>query len=92
MNTELNNEAVPSISQQFRFQWEEVQKGYVILYPEGMVKLSGSAGEILRRVDGKTSIGSIINDLEQQFDGVDLKDDVYKFFEVAMENGWITLT
>jgi pyrroloquinoline quinone biosynthesis protein D len=32
----------------FRLQWEPAQNAHVLLYPEGMVKLNQSAGEILK--------------------------------------------
>ena len=35
------------IAAHHRFQWEKAQDCYVILFPEGMVKLNGSAGEVL---------------------------------------------
>lgn len=35
---------VPKLEILFRFQWEEAQQAYVLLYPEGMVKLNGPAG------------------------------------------------
>lgn len=89
MKSEITLESIPVIAPMFRLQWEEVQNAYVILYPEGMVKLSGSAGETLKRVDGKTSVGEIIGDLEAQFEGADLSADVLKLFEVSQENGWI---
>lgn len=89
MNKDITNESVFEIAPMFRFQWEEVQNAYVILYPEGMVKLSPSAGETLKRVDGLKSVGDIITDLEAQFEGANLKDDVIKLFEVSQENGWI---
>ena len=34
---------VPRFRRGFRFQWEPAQESYVLLYPEGMVKLNGSA-------------------------------------------------
>lgn len=40
-------DARPRVAGHFRLQWEEVQKAWVLLYPEGMVKLNGSAGEII---------------------------------------------
>ncbi len=86
---ELTPDTIPEIAPTFRFQWEEAQQCHVILYPEGMVKLSGSAGEILKRVDGSRTIAAITHALEQQFAGADLADDVIKFFEVAQKNGWI---
>jgi pyrroloquinoline quinone biosynthesis protein D len=33
----------PCLSRLFRMQWEEVQNNYVLLYPEGLVKLNQSA-------------------------------------------------
>jgi pyrroloquinoline quinone biosynthesis protein D len=80
---------IPSIAPLFRFQWEEVQNCHVILYPEGMVKLSASAGEILKRCDGVHSVGAIISELEQQFPGAQLGPDVRKFLEDARDHGWI---
>ena len=80
---------IPEIAPTFRFQWEEAQNCYVILYPEGMVKLSQSAGEILKRCDGEKSVEHIITDLQTAFDEDDLKNDVINFLQQAKENGWI---
>jgi len=80
---------MPEVAPTFRVQWEEVQDCYVVLYPEGMVKLSGSAGEIMKRVDGEHSIDTIITELETTFSEDNLEDDVIKFLEVAYANGWI---
>ena len=87
MDIDISN--IPEVAPTFRVQWEEVQDCYVVLYPEGMVKLSNSAGEIMKRVDGQTSIEAIIQNLEQAFSGSNLEDDVVKFLEVAYDNGWI---
>ena len=42
--TAMDLEARPHVASHFRLQWEEVQKAWVLLYPEGMVKLNSSAG------------------------------------------------
>ncbi len=81
--------SVPEIAPTFRFQWEEAQDCYVVLYPEGMVKLSGSAGEIIKRVDGHNSVADIIAELENAFSASDLENDVLKFLEEAYDKGWI---
>ena len=47
----------------FRLQWE-AQGCHVLLYPEGMVKLNRSAGEILTRCTGSRDIAEIVVDLE----------------------------
>jgi pyrroloquinoline quinone biosynthesis protein D len=77
------------LHRQYRFQWEPAQESFVLLYPEGMVKLPGSAGEIMKRVDGTRSVEQIVKDLEAAFPGVDLRADVVEFLEVAYGKGWI---
>ncbi len=85
----FNRESIPILAPMFRFQWESAQNCFVLLYPEGMVKLSGSAGEIMRRCDGESSIREILTDLEQQFPVPELEDDLFNFLETAHKKGWI---
>ena len=91
MSTELavRLDDVPRISHRFRLQFEQAQAAWVLLYPEGMVKLSPSAGEIMRRVDGEASVDALIRDLEAAFPGADLRQDVLDFIKVAHERGWV---
>jgi len=81
--------SIIELQRQYRFQYEEAQKAYVLLYPEGLIRMEGSAGEILKRVDGKTSVEGIVQDLQQAFPGVELRQDVIDFLEVAYGKGWI---
>lgn len=86
----FDQDAALSIAKYYRFQWEPAQNVHVLLYPEGMVKLPGSAGEIMKRVDGSRSLNTIVAELEAAFPGVpDLRADVIDFLEVAHGNGWI---
>jgi pyrroloquinoline quinone biosynthesis protein D len=80
---------VPRISHHFRLQFEQAQAAWVLLYPEGMVKLSPSAGEIMRRIDGEANVDALIRDLEAAFPGGDLRQDVLDFIKVAHERGWV---
>jgi len=89
VNQHIIENSIPELAPSYRFQWEQAQGCHVILYPEGMVKLSPSASEILKRCDGKATVANIIADLNHQFPEADLADDVRKFLEVAYENGWI---
>jgi pyrroloquinoline quinone biosynthesis protein D len=73
----------------FRFQWEPSQDCHVLLYPEGMVKLLGGAAEIMKRIDGKTTLSELITALEKAFPGVELRDEVLEFAEIARAKGWI---
>jgi pyrroloquinoline quinone biosynthesis protein D len=85
----LGMDTVVQIPRLFRFQWEQAQNAYVLLYPEGMIKLNQTAGEILKRVDGASTVGDIIKNLEAAFPGADLREDVLQFMEIAYGKGWI---
>jgi pyrroloquinoline quinone biosynthesis protein D len=85
----LPDDAPIELQKQYRFQWEEAQQCFVLLYPEGMIRLEGGAGEIMKRVNGRASLQAIVAELEQAFPGVDLRGDVVEFLEVAHGKGWI---
>ena len=90
--SKLAPEAILTIPPRFRLQWEPAQNAHVLLYPEGMVKLSESAAQILRRVDGTASVATIIDSLGRDFPGVDVKSDVLEFLTIAAERGWIVIS
>lgn len=73
----------------FRLQWEEVQQAYVILYPEGMVKLNQSAAEILKRCDGTRTLDQMIIELQTTFGAPDLRAEVSSFVEHARSRNWL---
>ncbi len=86
----FNASSIPVLALGFRFQWEPMQDCNVLLYPEGMVKLNGAAGEILKRIsENKQTVAELIAELKVAFDGADLDDDVYRFLEEAYDNDWI---
>ena len=97
---ELNIESTPitliqhsdvyAIALHHRFQWEEAQQSYVILFPEGMVKLHGGAGEVIKRVDGKATVGDIVAELKLAFPDADgIEKDIIGMFEMAYGKAWI---
>ena len=79
----------PRIARLYRLQWEEAQQSHVLLFPEGMVKLNQSAGEILRRCDGTRSVAELIAELESAFATQDLGPDVEAFLAHARSRGWL---
>ena len=79
-----------AIALHHRFQWEEAQNCYVILFPEGMVKLNGGAGEVLNLVDGKRTVADIVTELKAKFSDVpDLENDIVGMLELAIEKAWL---
>lgn len=77
------------ISPVYRLQFEPVQDAFVLLYPEGMVKLAPSTVEVLKRCDGSRTVDALIAELKILFDGADLDDDVLGFLGHALGNRWI---
>jgi pyrroloquinoline quinone biosynthesis protein D len=91
LTTELATTDVPFIPSRCRMQWEPAQQAHVLLFPEGMVKLSESAAEILKRVDGANSVDAIVRNLEQAYPGADLRADVMEFLKTSHAKGWIKI-
>ena len=83
--------ARPAIAHGMRLQWEPAQEAHVLLYPEGMVKLNGSAGAILERCDGVRAVAEIVADLERAFGATNLSSDVTAFVALALERRWLEL-
>ena len=89
-DTKIVHADVFAIALHHRFQWEEAQQSYVILFPEGMVKLHGGAGEVIKRVDGKATVGDIVGELKAAFpDAVNIEADIIGMFEMAYGKAWI---
>jgi pyrroloquinoline quinone biosynthesis protein D len=81
----------PAVERGFRLQWEAAQDAHVLLFPEGMIKLNTSAGEILKRCDGATTIADITADLERAFATSNLSEDVIRFVIMAVEKKWLRI-
>ena len=87
--TAIDTDAAYGLAPGHRLQWEEAQACWVVLYPEGLVRLNDSAAEILRRCDGATPLGTVITDLEQAFGAQDLTGDVLQLVAAACAEGWL---
>lgn len=90
-NAPLRLSDTPEINPLFMFRWEEKEQSYLLLYPEGIVKLNSSAGNILNLCDGEKSFENILEEVKNLFgaNGTELEDDIYKFMEVALGKSWI---
>jgi pyrroloquinoline quinone biosynthesis protein D len=87
----IDGASIPAVDRRFRLQWEAAQNAHVLLYPEGMIKLNASAGEILKRCDGKATLADITANLEKAFEASGLSGDVFAFIAMAVEKKWVTL-
>ena len=87
--TALEATSRPAVGPGFRLQWEPAQESHVLLYPEGMVKLSQSAGEIVKRCDGTRSVEQIVAEIEAAFGATGLDGDVRAFVDLAAKQRWL---
>jgi len=86
---DLLAEDKPRVATGFRLQWEAAQDCHVLLYPEGMVKLNQSAGEILTRCTGEQTVTELVANLEAAFNTSGLLDDVRAFLQMARQQKWV---
>ncbi len=90
MENDIQHSDIYDIALHHRFQWEEAQESYVILFPEGMVKLHGGAGEVMKRINGKATVGDIVEELKTVFpDAEGIEADIISMFDMAYGKAWI---
>jgi pyrroloquinoline quinone biosynthesis protein D len=89
--SDLPDTARPAIASGLRLQWEPAQEAHVLLYPEGMVKLNGSAGAIMSRCDGVRTVAEIVADLERAYHANGLAAEVTAFVALALGKRWLEL-
>lgn len=88
MALELNQ--ICKIAPGVRLQYEKVQNAWVLLYPEGMVNLGETAGDILRQLDGERSVAEVIAALEGEYGAApELQSDVLEFLAQMIEGSWV---
>lgn len=78
------------LNPRYRLQYEEAQGCHVLLYPEGLVKLSDTAVEILKRCQTPTSSEQLIASLQASYpEAESLPDDVREFLNEARQQEWL---
>jgi len=89
--TPLPDDAQPRLAPHYMFRWEASQDAHILLYPEGLIKLNPSAGEVLKRCDGQASVAGIIAELQAAFEGNDaeIAEGARAFLDVACGKGWL---
>lgn len=78
-----------TLAQGHRLQFEPAQKSYVLLFPEGMIKLNPSAAEILNRLDGAKRAGDLAQELSEKYQKESVASDVLDFLNMSYQKGWV---
>ena len=81
--------AVPRLPRGVRLRRDEARDAWVLLAPERVLKPDPIAIEILKRVDGRTTVEGLVNDLSQTFsaDRGRVDADVRAFLADLAEKG-----
>ena len=72
----------PRLAPKARLRWDEVEKRYMLVFPEAALMLNETAPEILKLCDGQHTIEEIVDSLAQRFTGIDrqiIEEDVMSF-------------
>jgi len=62
----VTSASIPRLARGCRLR-EDADQGWVLLIPEGVLRLSGPGPHILRRCDGSRTFGEIVTELAQEF-------------------------
>ncbi len=65
--TELTEQSVPRLPRFVKLRYDETRQSWILLAPERVFLLDPIATEILKTVDGKRSLGGVIDDLAARF-------------------------
>ena len=80
----------PRLSPKARLRWDEVEKRFMLVFPEAALMLNETAPEILKLCDGEHTIEGIVDDLAGRFVGIDreaIKEDVTGFLTRMKRRG-----
>lgn len=83
----MNFESVPKLGRGCRLS-ENGQQGWILLIPEGVLRLTGPGPHILQRCDGVRTVGQIVQELESEFPGAEagvIATETTAFLEKLME-------
>ncbi len=89
-NHHFEPEDHPKLDPKYLLRWEKSQDAYVLLYPEGVIKLNATAAEILKLCTGESTVTDIIAKLKVLFiNSTDIENSIHKFLEVTHAKGWL---
>jgi pyrroloquinoline quinone biosynthesis protein D len=87
--SDAREQTVPRFAAGVRLKYDEVRGCWILLAPERVMVPDATALEILRRCDGRASLGAIIDELAAGYDADrrTIADDVGKMVDELAEKG-----
>lgn len=81
---------VPRLPPGVRLQHDDVRDERLLVFPEGVVKLSATAAEVLALCDGVRTKAEILAELVQRYPEADLAADVDELLQGLAQRGLVT--
>ncbi|MFF5206845.1 pyrroloquinoline quinone biosynthesis peptide chaperone PqqD [Streptosporangium sp. NPDC000396] len=68
---------------------DSVRQADLLVMPERIVLLNGEAAAVLRLCDGSRTVAEIVEELDAEFPGAPVADDVPEFIDRVRAEGWL---
>ncbi|WP_262701191.1 MULTISPECIES: pyrroloquinoline quinone biosynthesis peptide chaperone PqqD [Streptomyces] len=79
----------PALSPAVCLRHDRVRDADLLVLPERVVVLRGSAAKILRLCDGDRDLDAIVTELQSRFPGAPVAEDVPAFLDRMRGEGWV---
>lgn len=83
----IENHAQPRLVRGVRLRWDNLRKQHWLLVPEGALKLNSTAAAILALCNGERTLNAIAAELEKQYQGENMLEDVRHLLSRISERG-----
>ncbi|MFJ3903735.1 pyrroloquinoline quinone biosynthesis peptide chaperone PqqD [Streptomyces sp. NPDC090025] len=79
----------PALPASTLLRHDRVRDAELLLMPERVVVLEGSAARVLRLCDGSRAVDEIVDELSRSFPGAPVAAEVPEFLARLRERGWL---
>lgn len=89
----LADHVVPTLPHGVRFREDKARGGFILVGPERIFNADDVSAEILKRIDGHTSLAEIVQQLTEVFaaDADTIRPDVESFLQDLADKQMVTL-
>ena len=77
----------PRMARGVRLFWDEVRQQHLLLFPEGLLVLNGTAFAVLELCDGRRTVSEMVTILTAQHSSAKVEKDVYYLLSRIAQRG-----
>jgi coenzyme PQQ biosynthesis protein PqqD len=87
----ISTESRPRLAAKARLRFDRKSSRYMLLYPERGLVLNPTAADVLQRCDGLRTVGSIVEELAQQYghEVPSVEREVMTFLQTMADRGLV---